>query len=36
MNFSKRVILLTSLIVSGALLIGGAYMLKKAQKKKTS
>lgn len=33
MNFSKRVILLTSLIVSGALLIGGAYMLKKAQKK---
>lgn len=34
MNFSKKVIVLTSMIIGGALLIGGAYMIRKAQKKK--
>ncbi len=33
MNFSKKVIILTSIIIGGALLIGGAYFVRKAQKK---
>lgn len=33
MNFSKKVIILTSMIIGSALLIGGAYMVRKTQKK---